>query len=127
MRRRPHLSMWLTMPAFRAIRPRPLTILTLLIQSTLTRAMTWEQRNGVVQQVPDYDRHLFADLSPSLMLEAEESLVIGLSNRANNEYLVGSRFLTRAEAGKHYETLLCLTPQPYPAQGRGRHLGGIED
>lgn len=83
-------------------------------------AMTWEQRNGVVQQVPDYERHLFADLSPALTLNAGEFLVVGLSDQAKNEYLIGSRFLTRVESGKRYETLLFLTPQPYQAQGAGR-------
>jgi len=82
--------------------------------------LTWEQRNGVVEQVPDYDRHVFADLSPALTLNAGEFLVLGLSDQAKNEYLLGSRFLTRAESGKRYETLLCLTPQPYQAQGAKR-------
>lgn len=82
--------------------------------------MTWERRDGVVREVPACDRHVFMDLSTLLTLNPDEFLVIGLSDQTKNEYLIGNRFLTKKQSGKRYETLFCLTPQPYQSQGAGR-------
>ena len=75
--------------------------------------LTWERQGGVLKQVPAYDRHVFADLTPVLTLNPDEFLVIGLGDQAENEYLLGPRFLTRKKSGRRFETLLCLTPRPY--------------
>jgi len=83
--------------------------------------LTWETRNGVVQQGTAYDRHGFGDLNVLLTLHADEFLVIGLSADATNKYLIGRRFLSTERAGKHYETMLMITPKAVEAAGtRGR-------
>lgn len=75
--------------------------------------MTWERRNDIIRQVPAYDQYVFSDLSVPLTLNVGEFLVVGLGNQSENRYLIGSRFLTFERSGKRYETLLCVTPQPY--------------
>lgn len=79
--------------------------------------MTWERRAGVIGQAPAIDRHVFEELSGVVTLNPNEFLVIGLSDRAQNEYLVGSRLLSFKRAGKRYETMLCVTPQPFQRKG----------
>lgn len=83
-------------------------------------AMAFEKVEGVIRQVPDYDRHVFTEVEAALTLNTDEFLVIGLSDRAEHEYLLGSRFLTFERSGTAYETLLCITPRPYQTSG-GRH------
>ncbi len=75
--------------------------------------MTWERRDGALRQVPAVDRHLFSDLAARATLNPGEALLIGPSASADNEYLLGSRFLMSRQAGGLYETLLCITPIPY--------------
>lgn len=75
--------------------------------------MTWERRDGVLRQVPSVDRHVFSDLAARATLNPGESLLIGPSASADNEYLLGSRFFMNRHAGGRHETLLCITPIPY--------------
>jgi hypothetical protein len=75
--------------------------------------MTWERRDGVIRQTPAYDRHVFEDLAALLTLKAGEFLVVGPSDQADNEYLIGSRFLIHTASGEKTETLLFVTPQPF--------------
>jgi hypothetical protein len=84
--------------------------------------LTWERTEGVIRQVPAYDRHVFSDLSVLFTLNPGEAIVIGPSDEADNEYLVGSRFFTHKRAGQPYETLLCITPQPYRTKAGGRGI-----
>lgn len=74
--------------------------------------MTWERQDGIIRQVPAYDRHVFSDVTVALTLNPTEFVVIGLSDQAENEYLVGSRFLVSVRGGKRYESLLFVTPKP---------------
>lgn len=74
--------------------------------------MTWENRNGVIRQVPAYNRYTFDNLGVLLTLNQGEFLVIGPSAEARNEYLLGSRFFTTERAGRRYESILCLRPSP---------------
>ncbi len=76
----------------------------------------WGQRDGVLQQVPSFDRHRFEDLAALLTLHPGEFLVVGQSDEIGNEYLVGSRFLSERRSGERLETLILLSPQPYQAQ-----------
>jgi len=78
--------------------------------------MTWERRDGVIRQAPAYDRHVFEDLNALLTLKPGEFLVVGTSDQADNEYLVGSRFLIHTAAGEKTETMLFVTPQPFQSQ-----------
>lgn len=78
--------------------------------------MTWERENGVVREVPAYDRHVFEELVAALALNPKDSLVIGLSLEADNEYLIGSRFLTVERGGRGFETLLFVTPQSFRSE-----------
>ncbi len=75
--------------------------------------MTWERENGIVREVPAFDRYVFEDLVAALSIAPKESLVIGLSAEADNEYLIGSRFLTIERGGRRFETLLFVTPQSF--------------
>ncbi len=78
--------------------------------------MTWERKGGIIRQVPAFDRHLYTDLSVALPINQEEFLVVGPSNEADKEYLVGNRFFMRQQGDVQYETLLFVTPVPYQTQ-----------
>ena len=81
----------------------------------------WERRGDIIRQMPSYDRTLFSDLTVFLTLRPSEFLIIGPDERAENGYLVGSRFFTRRLSnGQRYETLFCITPQPYRTQAGGQ-------
>jgi hypothetical protein len=82
--------------------------------------MTWERRDGIVQQVPAIERHVFNDLTTRVTLGAGEYLLIGAGDAVDEKYLFGSRFLTRQHGGKRLEWLLFLTPQGVEIQGSGR-------
>ncbi len=82
--------------------------------------LTWENRGGVIRQVPALDRHVFASLRSGLKLNSGEFLVIGLGEHVRNDYLVGSRFLSSRRSGRRYETLLCVTPRSFSASGTER-------
>jgi len=76
--------------------------------------LKWErQPDGSIRQAPAIDQHVFDGLEAAVTLDVGEFLVVGPSQQAENEYLVGSRFLTQRDAGKRYETLLFITPQPF--------------
>ena len=75
--------------------------------------MSWVRQNGTIRQVPALDRHVFDGLTVLVTLQPEEFLVIGPSEEATNEYLVGSRFLSDSREGAQYETVLCITPKPF--------------
>ena len=83
--------------------------------------MTWEKTAGIIQQVPDYDRHVFSDLRAAIALNLTESLLIGPGEEAQNEYVVGSRFFTKRRAGNRYETLYCITPVPHQRSATMRY------
>jgi len=78
--------------------------------------MTWERKEGVIQQTPAVDRQVFTDIEVVFSLNPGEFLVIGLSDQADNDYLLGSRFLMGERAGERFETVLCVTPQAYQTQ-----------
>lgn len=82
--------------------------------------MTWERYEGGVRQVPAHDRHMFEAVASTLTLRPGEILVIGTNEQADNEYLIGSRFLTTSRAGRRSETLLFVTPKPFQMQGASR-------
>jgi len=75
-------------------------------------AMTWERRGGIIEQVPDVDRHVFSEVDALLTLKPDEFLVLGLSEQSDNDYLLGNRFLTVERLGKLHETVMCITPRP---------------
>lgn len=72
----------------------------------------WESAEGEFREAPRYEGQVFSELSTELVLEADEFLVIGVSEEANLRPLVGSRFLQREENNMIYETVICLTPKP---------------
>ncbi len=76
--------------------------------------LTWQRQvDGSIRQAPAIDRHVFDGLQARATIYSDEFLVIGPSEQAENEYIVGSRFLTRSEGGERYETLLFIAPQPF--------------
>jgi hypothetical protein len=59
---------------------------------------------------------VFNDLRTPLTLRAAETLIVGLGEHADNEYLLGSRFLMFDRLDERFETVLCITPRPFDAQ-----------
>ncbi|MFH1109359.1 MAG: hypothetical protein V1790_09220 [Planctomycetota bacterium] len=82
--------------------------------------MTWERRDGEIRQVPAYDRHVFENLRAALTLKPGEFLVVSPGDQADNEYLIGSRFLMHSASGERSETLLFITPQPFQSPSAHR-------
>ena len=81
--------------------------------------MTWTRDGGVIRQVPAYDRHVFAELVARLTVMSGECLVIGPSEEARIESLIGGRYLSIEHDGEPYESLLFVTPVPYQTKGAG--------
>lgn len=77
--------------------------------------MTWERVGDNLRQVPDYDSHVFKELTTVLMLNPGESLLIGPSEAAGNANLVGGNFLGGTQGGMKTETLFVVKPIPYEA------------
>lgn len=71
---------------------------------------TWERHGGVLTQVPAYDSHVFSDLTAILPLNPGESLLIGPGNDAENDLLLGNRFMAYGRGGRRYEKLIIMTP-----------------
>lgn len=84
--------------------------------------LTWERRGGVIRQVPAYDRHVFEALTVAHSLNPGEMLVIGPSSTADNDYLVGSRFLSRHGTEGSFETVLFVTPITYQVRHEQRNV-----
>jgi hypothetical protein len=82
--------------------------------------LTWKREGDVIRQVQAYEHHVFTDLGVLLTLNPGESLVIGPSEEAEKEYLVGSRFFMHRRSGRLHETLYCVTPRPYRTDVPGR-------
>ena len=78
--------------------------------------MTWEKENGIIRQVPAYERYTFRGVDLWATLGDGEYLVMGPSAEASSEYLVGSRFLECQEGEQRFETLLLLAPVVKPAR-----------
>ena len=76
--------------------------------------------DGHLREVPRYEGRLFSELSAELSVGPGEFLVIGPSETAKLESLVGSRFLTTRENNVTYETVICVTPQPLRVDRSGR-------
>ena len=79
---------------------------------------TWERQDGVLRQVPAYDSHVFSDLAAVMALNPGESLLIGPSAEARNNFLLGSRFFGYSRAGRQFEKLIIVTPT-FSQQSRG--------
>jgi hypothetical protein len=82
--------------------------------------LTWERKGGIIEQVPAVDRYVFSEIDVLLTLNADEFLVLGLSDQGENAYLLGSRFLTVEQSGGRYETVLCITPRPVRTRAKIR-------
>ncbi len=72
--------------------------------------MTWENVNGVISPAPAFDRHVFEYLTTNLSINPGSMLILGPSDEAANEYLVGSRFFMERSGGDRYEVLYMITP-----------------
>lgn len=81
--------------------------------------MIWEQRDGVMRQVPAHDRHRFADLTSVLTLHPGEFLVMGPRDDINNDYLVGTQFFARRN-GEGSVRITFLSANPYQTQSASR-------
>lgn len=81
--------------------------------------MIWQQVDGTMRQVPEIDRHHFADLTTMLTLQSGEFLVLGPRDEMKNDNLVGTQFLSPA-GGTGYVRLTFLAPVPYQTQAASR-------
>lgn len=77
--------------------------------------LTWERQGGVIRQTPEYDEHVFGGILPVTEVGPGEMLVVGPNAASENEYLVGSRFLSTTKNGVVYETVFFITPEPFAA------------
>jgi hypothetical protein len=73
----------------------------------------WTQEGGVYQEKPRYQGRMFSELTAMVSLEPGQFLVIGPSELADLDFLLGSRFLEHDQGGVRYETLLFARPQPF--------------
>ena len=71
----------------------------------------WVQRDGTYQEMPHYLGRMFSELAATVWLSDGQFLVIGPSEQADIEYLLGSRFLQRNDGDRRCEVLLFATPQ----------------
>lgn len=71
---------------------------------------TWERHGGVLTQVPAYDSHVFSDLTAVLPLNPGDSLLIGPDGEAENDLLLGNRFMAYGRGGRRYEKLIIISP-----------------
>lgn len=86
----------------------------------LTGERRWRRDGGRLLKVPEYEGKLFHELACTLTLGAGEFLVIGPDTTAATNLTVGRRFLTREHQGQRYETVLCITPQPFRTEAAKR-------
>lgn len=76
-------------------------------------AMTWDTADGVVRQVPAEQRYLFTSPRAALTVPPEGFLVIGPSELADNQHLLGGSFFSAGIPGALQEIVLIITPLPY--------------
>lgn len=77
-------------------------------------------QEGTVGQARPYEGLVFDELAHTLTLAAGEFLVIGPDTGSSASLTVGRRFLTRKHEGRTYETVLCITPQPFRTEAARR-------
>jgi hypothetical protein len=76
----------------------------------------WPGSGGEVLKAPKYQGRLFHELRCTVDVAAGEFLVIGPDASRASNLTVGRRFLVRKHQGRDYETVLCITPQPFRTQ-----------
>ncbi len=84
-----------------------------------TEEMVWEQQGGMMRQVPDHDRHRFADLTSLLTMHPGEFLVLGPRDEMKNDNLVGTQFLS-SRKGEGSVRVTFLSATPYQTQAATR-------
>lgn len=74
--------------------------------------MTWERQvDGATRQVPAVDRHVFEELATSITVKPDEILIVGLSDMASPEHLLGGQFFERQNVVPKREVMLFITPK----------------
>ncbi|MFQ5461668.1 MAG: hypothetical protein ACE5E5_03475 [Phycisphaerae bacterium] len=71
----------------------------------------WDKTREGITAVPTVERHVFGTTRVSLALAPGEFVVVGPSDEAENEYLVGGRFFLGDSDGNPRETMLCIVPK----------------
>jgi hypothetical protein len=80
----------------------------------------WREEDGDLRRSYDYEGRVFHELSVVQEVPVGSFLVVGPDTEKSSPLTIGSRFLTRSHSGRDYDTILCITPQPYQAQTAGR-------
>ncbi|MHC5111767.1 MAG: hypothetical protein ACYTHJ_18020 [Planctomycetota bacterium] len=80
----------------------------------------WDRTDQGIRPVPVIERHVFSSVSVPLTMAPGEVLIVGPSEAAGNEYLLGGRFFDVIREGVSKETIICLS-----AAIAGRQTGEI--
>jgi len=80
----------------------------------------WQSVDGHIRETPRYEGEVFSELGAVLSVGPGDFLVIGPSETAELESLVGSRFLTSEANNVTYETVICVTPRALRMESSGR-------
>lgn len=73
----------------------------------------WQIRDGAVDYAKLYEGRIFRELATDFELKSGEALVIGPADPQNEKSTIGNVLLTDLSAGRQWETLICIVPQPY--------------
>ncbi len=71
----------------------------------------WDKTREGIRAVMALDRHVFGTAGVSVALAPGEFVVVGPSDEAENEFLVGGRFFSSDSTGETRETILFLVPK----------------
>ncbi len=78
-----------------------------------TQQPHWQVRDGTVDYSKLYEGRVFRELATDIELKAGEALIIGPSDPQDAKSALGNVLLTDLSAGRKWETLICIVPQPY--------------
>ncbi len=73
----------------------------------------WQVRDGTVDYAKLYEGQVFRKLATDMELSSGEVLVIGPADPQNAPSALGNVLLTDSSAGRNWETLICIVPQPF--------------
>ena len=82
-----------------------------------SKSKSWESRDGQLQRVAKYQGKVFHELTGAVRVCPNEFLIIGADATQASTLSAGRQFLARTREGRDYETVLCITPQPFRTEG----------
>ncbi len=79
----------------------------------LSQQKRWRREGDEIREVHDYEGKVYHLLSHMVNIPPGQFLIIGPDTSGASALSVGHRFLRRKHMGKQFETVLCITPQPF--------------